>query len=306
MRHQRINFDAYDYNGGVAPRPNYVWQDYAWTLPQANAEMTVFADENPLPHHIKECFGRNICIICCQKGCPFPGENKHYRNLADACKKRNMPAVRRIYAMNFAQFNRMNKNLLFNAIEKDKQKKEAAAEIKDAIKFATDFNKNVLKAFGARAEQLAQEMANQAKGKNIRNAREALKAYEKHQANINKKINARDRAAIARALESVNVKELGQNMKRFGKAFGYAGNLVDVADMTAALVSATKTNNWRPFFVKAETLGAGIAATAVTGFAFSALLGGPVGILGYRLIMAVTGALINDNLVEKANSIIGI
>ena len=53
-------------------------------------------------------------------------------------------------------------------------------------------------------------------------------------------------------------------------------------------------------FVKTETIAAGMAATAVVGFAFSFLLGGPVGLLGYGLIMAGVGALIDDKLIKAA------
>ncbi|MEG0280113.1 MAG: colicin-like pore-forming protein [Morganella sp. (in: enterobacteria)] len=41
-------------------------------------------------------------------------------------------------------------------------------------------------------------------------------------------------------------------------------------------------------------------------FVFSILLGNPVGLLGYGLIMAGAGALINDELVENANQFWGI
>lgn len=51
-------------------------------------------------------------------------------------------------------------------------------------------------------------MAGQAKGKKIRNVEEALKTYEKYRADINKKINAKDRAAIAAALESVKLSDI--------------------------------------------------------------------------------------------------
>ena len=51
--------------------------------------------------------------------------------------------------------------------------------------------KSVSEKYGAKAEQLAREMAGQAKGKKIRNVEEALKTYEKYRADINKKINAK-------------------------------------------------------------------------------------------------------------------
>lgn len=87
---------------------------------------------------------------------------------------------------------------------------------------------------------------------------------------------------------------------------GYTGIAIDVNDLRIELIKSTQTDNWRPFFVKAETIMAGMAATAVAGFAFSFLLGGPVGLLGYGLIMAGVGALVDEKLVEDANKLIGI
>ncbi|MBI6215728.1 hypothetical protein JEP64_03860 [Proteus vulgaris] len=49
-----------------------------------------------------------------------------------------------------------------------------------------------------------------------------------------------------------------------------------------------------------------MAAVALTAFAFSLIIGGPVGILGYALIIATVGALIDDALVEKISGAIGI
>ncbi|MEQ5125724.1 colicin-like pore-forming protein [Providencia alcalifaciens] len=50
----------------------------------------------------------------------------------------------------------------------------------------------------------------------------------------------------------------------------------------------------------------GISATGIAGLGFSFLLGGPVGILGYGLILAGIGSLIDDSLVEKANKLVGL
>ncbi|EKO8013869.1 colicin, partial [Salmonella enterica] len=78
------------------------------------------------------------------------------------------------------------------------------------------------------------------------------------------------------------------------------------ADWLNELKKALETGNWRPFFVKTETIAAGSAATVVVAFAFSILLGNPVGLIGYGLIMAIAGYLINDEMVEKANQFWGI
>ncbi|MDC9084511.1 colicin-like pore-forming protein [Escherichia coli] len=59
-------------------------------------------------------------------------------------------------------------------------------------------------------------------------------------------------------------------------------------------------------FVKTEAIIAGNAATALVALVFSILTGSALGIIGYGLLMAVTGALIDESLVEKANKFWGI
>ncbi|HCP8224455.1 TPA: colicin, partial [Escherichia coli] len=158
----------------------------------------------------------------------------------------------------------------------------------------------------AKAEQLAREMAGQAKGKKIRNVEEALKTYEKYRADINKKINAKDRAAIAAALESVKLSDISSNLNRFSRGLGYAGKFTSLADWITEFGKGVRTENWRPLFVKTEAIIAGNAATALVALVFSILTGSALGIIGYGLLMAVTGALIDESLVEKANKFWGI
>ncbi|SPZ23941.1 Colicin-Ia [Providencia rettgeri] len=53
-------------------------------------------------------------------------------------------------------------------------------------------------------------MAEQAKGKKIRNVEDALKAYNKYSNNISRKIDAKDRKAITAALESVKTEDIAK------------------------------------------------------------------------------------------------
>ncbi|WP_336431837.1 colicin-like pore-forming protein [Providencia rettgeri] len=124
--------------------------------------------------------------------------------------------------------------------------------------------------------------------------------------NISRKIDAKDRKAITAALKSVKAEDIAKNFKKSSKGMLYKSRAINFIDWSNELIKAIDTNNWRPFFVKTETIAAGMTATALAGFAFNALLGGPIGILGYGLIIAGTGALINDSLVEEANNLIGI
>ncbi|WP_237584691.1 MULTISPECIES: colicin-like pore-forming protein [Proteus] len=179
-------------------------------------------------------------------------------------------------------------------------------QLHDSIKFTADFYKEVFNAYGDKARKLAESLAQQARGKAIRNVDDALKAYEKYKADINRRINAKDRKAIATALESIKLDDIAQKLKKFSKGMTYTGYAINFSDWATELHKAIQTDDWRPFFVKTETLIVGMAATSVAGFTFSVLLGGPIGILGYGLIMAGVGALINDDLVEKANQFLGI
>lgn len=190
--------------------------------------------------------------------------------------------------------------------EAEAKAKAEADAVKDAIKFTSDFYKEVFSVYGEKAEQLANLLANQARGKTIRNFDDALKAYEKHKANINKKIHAQDRAAIAKALESVDVKEAAKNFAKFSKGLGYVGPAMDIIDLFIELRKAIKEDNWRSFFVKVEGVAISFSATQLAALAFASLLGAPVGLLGYALIMAGIGALVSDDVVEAANKIIGI
>ncbi|ECZ5471042.1 colicin [Salmonella enterica subsp. enterica serovar Oslo] len=191
-------------------------------------------------------------------------------------------------------------------IDEEKRKQDELKATKDAINFTTEFLKSLSEKYGAKAELLAKEMAGQAKGRKVRNVEEALKFYEKYRDDINKKINAKDRAAIAAALESVKLSDIAANLNRFSRGLGYTGKFTNFADWISEFSKAVRTDNWRPFFVKTETIIAGNAATALVALLFSILTGSALGIIGYGLLMAVTGALIDESLVEKANEFWGI
>ncbi|MBD1294308.1 pyocin S5, partial [Pseudomonas aeruginosa] len=53
-----------------------------------------------------------------------------------------------------------------------------------------------------------------------------------------------------------------------------------------------------------ETLAAGAAASWLVGIAFATATATPIGILGFALVMAVTGAMIDEDLLEKANNLV--
>lgn len=301
-----VGYDQYNYNNGVPPAAGLAWDGGAWGWPTYDSgtgdTMVLWpATDNSVSDTVKKLVEDDICMRCGQKNCPYIKDGKDYKELRSALRKNDLPLAKKIYVQRFSQFSKRNEAVF----KKEIQKREEAS-INDAIKFTADFYKEVLKAYGEKAEKLASLLANQAKGKKIRSVEDALKAYDKYKANINKKINAKNRETIAKALESIDVKIAAKNLTKFSKGLGYVGPAIDIVDWIKELIKAVKTDSWRSLYVKTETIAIGFGATYVTALVFSAVLGGPVGILGYGLIMAGVGALVNETIVEEANKIIGI
>ncbi|ROP59156.1 colicin pore forming domain-containing protein [Enterobacter sp. BIGb0383] len=183
-------------------------------------------------------------------------------------------------------------------IEREKED----TDLKDAVKATADFYKELTEKFGEQSAKVSEELAAAAKGKTIKNADEALKAFEKYKDVLNKKFSVKDREAISNALESLKRDEMAKNFARFSKAFKYVGNTIDVYDTAMELKKAVETDNWRPFFVKLESLAAGRAATAITAFSYSIILGTPLGIFGFAIMMTLVSVFVDDKFVEKINS----
>ena len=190
--------------------------------------------------------------------------------------------------------------------EEAKKQAEEEQKLKDAIKFTLAFYEGTFERFGEISRNIARELADAAKGKKLRNAQEALDAFEKYGEAIRRKFGSKDRAAIAAALESLSRDEMAKNMARFSRAFMLTAEAINFYDLYTELVKAVKTEQWRPFFVKAETLLAGKGATAITAWAFSIIAGTPLRILGFALVIAIVSAMIDDQLIERVNKLLGL
>ncbi len=100
----------------------------------------------------------------------------------------------------------------------------------------------------------------------------------------------------------MKLSDISSNLNRFSRGLGYAGKFTSLADWITEFGKAVRTENWRPLFVKTEAIIAGNAATALVALVFSILTGSALGIIGYGLLMAVTGALIDDCLLYTSPS----
>lgn len=188
----------------------------------------------------------------------------------------------------------------------DELKSKDAEQIKDALKVTADFYNQLTGKLGEHSSKVAKELAEASRGKQIKGVDDALKSFDKFRNNLNKKYSLKDRQAISYALESINRAEMANSFGTYSKAFGFVSKSLDRLDVAVELQKALSTDNWRPFFVKMESLAAGRVASAVTAWTFALMVGTPVGILGFAIIMAAMSALVNDSLMEDINKLIGI
>ena len=189
----------------------------------------------------------------------------------------------------------------------DAQAKEAMIatnNIEDPIKFTAAFSKEVAGKFGDKALIVASELAESAKGSKIRSADEAFKAFDKYKDALNKKFSASDRAAAAKYIDSMDFEAISKAAAKFSKGFGLIGPAFDFKDAYTEYKNSQKSNDWKPFFVKVESIALGVAATALISAMFGFIAVTPLGILTFAFLMAITGALITDANVDKINNFI--
>lgn len=192
---------------------------------------------------------------------------------------------------------------LTNAYERGEKDRQ---ETKDALKTASGFFSDLYGKFGENQAKIAKELSEAAKGKQLRSIDNAIKSYGTFQGNFDKLYDDSRRKAISLELQSVNRAELAKNLKMFGKAFGLVDKTIDGYDLVTEFRRSIETKNWRPFFVKAESIFAGLGASWLTAWAFSIILVTPLGVVTFAVIMASVSAMVDEKLMEKVNKLIGI
>ncbi|MFT4274549.1 MAG: colicin-like pore-forming protein [Pantoea sp.] len=176
--------------------------------------------------------------------------------------------------------------------------------IQNAVKITADFYGEVLDSAGEKASQTAQQLASAAQGKTLRSAQEALTAFNTYQGNILSKFGAQDLQAIANAIASADSTKMAQDMAQYSKALSLISIGLDVKDVVTSLVDAIETGDYSKFFLKVETVGAGMLATEIVAFVFAAMTGSVLGTLAFGLLMALTGAMITDKVISDVNDAI--
>ncbi|WP_203436264.1 colicin-like pore-forming protein [Enterobacter hormaechei] len=174
----------------------------------------------------------------------------------------------------------------------------------NAISIASDFHKAVADKFGEKFSKEAKALAEASKGKKIRNAAEAIKAFDKYKGALNKKYGVADRQAIANALESLDKKQMAAQLSKFGKMFFAVSETLQWSGFINGIVKGFRTGDWNDAIINGEKIAASKLASYMVVVAFGAIATTPIGIIGFAAILAITSALITDDLMKKMNDLI--
>lgn len=175
----------------------------------------------------------------------------------------------------------------------------SAADMKDAITTTTAFFETVSKKFGERAARLAQELEAQARSAKIRSVPEAIALFDKYKGTAVNKLNAADKAAIANAFKSLDQAAMAKQLAAYSKLFGRFNAFADLADLSSAVYKGVTTDDWKDAITKLESMAASKIAGELITIAFAAA-GAPLGIVGFGVVMMLSGVLFSDEKVLSA------
>ena len=181
----------------------------------------------------------------------------------------------------------------------------SAADMKDAITTTTAFFESVSKKFGERAARLAQELAAQARSAKIRSVPEAIALFDKYKGTAVNKLNAADKAAISNAFKSLDQAAMAKQLAAYSKVLGHFNKTMDFADLGAAVKKGIETGNWSDAINKLESIALTNTAGQLAAIAFAAA-GAPLGIVGFGIVMTLSGVLFsNEKVLSAINTSLG-
>lgn len=182
----------------------------------------------------------------------------------------------------------------------------ANSQIKNAVDSTIRFYEALTKEYGEKYSLLAQELANKTKGKKIGNVNEALEAFEKYKDILNKKFNKTDRYTISKALESIKYDEWAKHLDQFSKYLKITGHVSFLYNIVFDLLTAIRTDNWKPLFLTLEKQAVDVGIGFVVVFTFSIIAGTTLGIFGVAIMTGILCSLVDKNDLQQLNEFLGI
>ncbi|MGS0629952.1 MULTISPECIES: colicin-like pore-forming protein [Photorhabdus] len=231
---------------------------------------------------------------------------KNHSEMNEAMRKGDWDkAVKSFHAkMQYTETNVSVLNELIKEAERKKKSDEEINAIKNAVSYMSGVNKTIAEQYGDKVAKIAKEMQGEVKGKKIRNYQQALEVFEKTKNNLNKKVNAKDRAAIKKALETLDKHTLANNLKQMGKAFGIVGYSVQAINVYEKTKLGFETGNWSPLFLELESIAAGYGASALVGVALSMSGIAAPSVLFFALLGATASYYLSADNMGKINNFI--
>ncbi|CAM3728915.1 Colicin-N [compost metagenome] len=194
------------------------------------------------------------------------------------------------------------------------QAREAAEQeaYKSALAFASDVGKEVSSRFGTQMGKAAEELKQGIAGKTVKSYDQAMQAFEKLTRNPGFKMNQKDTAAIAQALNALDAATYADNLQRLGKAFGVTGKVVQATTLAQKAASGFSSGEWKPFFLELESIAVGTlvgaAAGAVLGAGLALVLApglaAGAGIIATGVILAAVSSYIDAQAMESFNQMV--
>lgn len=110
--------------------------------------------------------------------------------------------------------------------------------------------------------------------------------------------------AAMKYIDAMDYSAIGKAAARFSEGFGYVGPAMDLKDLFVEYNKSMTSDDWKPFFVKLESIALGLAATALVASVFGFIAVTPLGILVFATMISATGAAVNDILTQQINDFI--
>lgn len=177
----------------------------------------------------------------------------------------------------------------------------AVETVKNVADFRSDLGTvfNVLnqigERFGQKLEDQAKKLSSLAYGKQLRSVDEAIAAFGPYQAAVISKYGNAELQAMANAIQAMDKAQMAQQLKAWGRYFGYAGDALDAIAVTEGIVKGLRTGDWGDAINAVKSFVGGKIAGLAVAVVFSSLAVSGVGIVGYALLYGLAAATINTD-----------
>ena len=100
---------------------------------------------------------------------------------------------------------------------------------------------------------------------------------------------------MANAIQAMDKAQMAQQLKAWGRYFGYAGDALDAISVTEGIAKGLRTGDWGDAINTMKSFVGGKIAGLAVAVVFSSLAISGVGFVGYALLYGLAAATINTD-----------